>query len=38
LIGALRTIKISLPIISLKRLSILALGVIDICDATWARL
>lgn len=38
LILALRAIKVGLPIISLKRLRVLALGVIDVSYATWASL
>lgn len=34
----LRTIKAGLPIISLKRLRVLALGVIDVGYATWGSL
>lgn len=38
LILALRAIKVSLPIISLKRLDVLALGVIYVGYAAWASL
>ena len=38
LILALRAIKVSLPIIGLKRLDVLALGVIYVRYAAWASL